>query len=303
MNEVIRAGGVVPYPDAELGYENALDELGRLFGDRGLARAVRNEADAFERKVREQTDPSSIRSRMSELLASDDGAEYRTDGGAEMTNDDAVRLFYAVSGRRRVDCAAQAESMRSAFCRYTETHPVRPATIYSIVESTEESLPAEAGETALVETHRDEHRRYLAEAITGLFPQDRIGRARRVRSLTSATAAIALLVILALTLMLPVVLTVMINRVSRDISDYEDTLHGLEATEERLQVELADKNDLQLIEKLATTKYGMVKLEIGTTNYLKLNSEDKIETFDPAADTGNPAVLALLSALGIRIGE
>lgn len=312
MTEVVRQNGW-KYPaldDGNTGYEEALGELGRRFSERGLALSARRESEAFDRKVAEGSDPSSLGARIGDVLSSSGGVDYRSGRDETMTNEDALRLFYDVSGRAVIDCRADADSMREAYLRYAESHPVRPASIYSIEEVGENGEAAGAliaGEAnqpaAVMTTMRDERRRYLQGAVSEWLPQDRIGRARSVRSFTGATAAISLIVILALTLMLPVILTVLINRTAREISADERELRTLEKTEERLAVELEDKNDLRLIEKIATEEYGMIRMDLGNACMLRLNYADAIECFDPEPRSGDAAFLALLSALGIRAGN
>lgn len=312
MNEQLTVCG--PACDPSVGYEAALCELGRLFRDRGLARSARLEAERFEHRVEEERDPASVGSRMSDLLVSDEGCGYRSERGRDggvMTNDDAIRLFFDVSGRRPIEAEAVTENapeMRAAYESYAQTHPIRPAAVYAVVDRMPEEqsgndlIPTD-GEAAAVIDRRAEDRRCLGNALLRLTPQDKIGKARRVRNYSGATAPIALIVFVALVLMLPVVLTVMINRASRDVSSYEKSLRDLSDTEEKLEAELAVRQDLLTIERIATEEYGMIRFELGKPTFLRLNDGDIVRSFDTDTEGENTAFLALLSALGIRFGE
>lgn len=285
-------------------FENALEELESRFSGRGLARLTRMETEAMDRREAEENDPASLSARVAALLTSGEGDAYRTGkrgNEACMTNEDAKRLFYGLSGHDRIDCKGNEAKMRAAYALYAERNPIRPASVYSITEiaadpsAGDETLPAPT-----LETPHDERIRRAGELVVRFLPQDRIGRASGVKSFAGVGAGIALIVILALSLMLPVVLSVMINRVSREISADEKTIRSLEQTEEYLEVALEEKNDLRMIGEIAADKYGMIRLDLGTSCYLKLSTGDRIEVFDPEEQPSEGAVLALLSALGIR---
>jgi len=78
---------------------------------------------------------------------------------------------------------------------------------------------------------------------------------------------------------------VQINESTVQISKLKANIVSLDKQKNELSFKLEKRNDLILIEKIATEKLGMVKLDQVTKKYVKIEHEDKIEVFDDNADS------------------
>lgn len=96
---------------------------------------------------------------------------------------------------------------------------------------------------------------------------------------------------------------VLINQMTREISDLQKQAATLSADEEKLELSLQEKNDLRVIEQIATNQLGMVKRDQIVQKYISMSSGDKIEVFDPSGDETDGAGATLLSAVGKNFSD
>ena len=86
------------------------------------------------------------------------------------------------------------------------------------------------------------------------------------------------------------------NSASGQYSDLQSNISTLAKQQSELQTALEVKNDLRMIEDIAVNKLGMVNKDLVTRQYVKLNDEDMIESFD--SEESNVGLSTLLSAIG-----
>lgn len=83
----------------------------------------------------------------------------------------------------------------------------------------------------------------------------------------------------------------------RQLSEAKETLAALEAERDDLTFKLEEKNDVRLVEKIATEKIGMVKEGAVTKRFISMSSGDTIEleAAGNAEETGASPLGSLLS--------
>lgn len=109
-------------------------------------------------------------------------------------------------------------------------------------------------------------------------------------------SALVTVIVCAMSLMLIVGSSVMMNGASGQYSDLQGDISTLAKQQSELQTALEVKNDLRMIEDIAVNKLGMVNKDLVTRQYVKLNDEDMIESFD--SEESNVGLSTLLSAIG-----
>lgn len=290
-------------------YEYALAALKARYAKRGVAGEA--QSAVAEQKTREA---ASVREnpeayRYGEIMEHDRYNRYRTgNGGSVMTVDDVQRIYKDETGK-----SVTAEVRRAALAAGNDAD-ARPASPYRVLEARvpdaanssefvgkRELVQSGATETlAKVECSDVSAYRRVDGIIRKWFPENKIIKAKGRKSI-NPMSAIAMSLIFCIVLVLPITLSVMLHETSSEIGALSEELREIETIADDLQVKLDDKNDLALIEELAINKYGMIKLEEGNSKYLRLNGMDMIESFDTNGD--NDVMLALLSALGIRVSD
>jgi hypothetical protein len=290
-------------------YEYALAALKARYANRGVAGEA--QSAVAEQKTREA---ASVREnpeayRYGEIMEHDRYNRYRTgNGGSVMTVDDVHRIYKDETGK-----SVTAEVRRAALAAGNDSD-ARPASPYRVLETrSADSTNSDdfAGKTQLVQNGATESvaKVEYSEAsaykrVDGIirkwFPGNKIVKANGKKSI-NPLSAIAMSLIFCIVLVVPITLSVMVHETSSDISELGEELREIETIADDLKVKLDDKNDLALIEDLAVNKYGMIKVEEGSSKYLRLNGMDMIESFDPNSD--NSVMLALLNALGIRVTQ
>ncbi len=209
-------------------------------------------------------------------------SEYR-DGVAYMTVDDAKAYIgdkYGVLPSERIRSVAAAASAR-------ENAPVPTKRELRIAKRRENHEKQVTGLVAIIG-------RWLPDTTTYS------AHGRRFRS--SSAAAVILVLVFAMIFALPIGINVLIAEENAELHRAEDRLHAQEEEIRRLEAELDSKNNSGELLELARDEYGMIPIGDATTHYLKLDPKDAIETFEVEKDE-LPGFLALLSALGINIGN
>ena len=112
----------------------------------------------------------------------------------------------------------------------------------------------------------------------------------------SAFAAIAAV---AVSLMLIVASSVLLTRAESRMSQLNEEISTAYSVANDLQAELETRDNLLLIRQIATEEYGMVNEEFVRTQYITMETEDSIETYEEEKNEG-AGLSALLSAIGIR---
>lgn len=249
--------------------------------------------------------------RLGEIMSGSKGRAYRTlseNGESYMTAEDYMRFI-------------QNETMIPQYgnrpgIKVSRTEDARPATVYTVRgfgsslsaserddASSECVITANGPILARVENCASTFSGAVTEFFNRWFPSHvTVKPDRRLRRrMASSAAGIAWVMIFAVVIALPITIGVLKSEASAELADKKDKLAALEKQEEMLEAEFESSLDLRLIEDLAVNEFGMIKLNESTVRILKLNDIDSIESFDASRSTS--PVPALLSALGIRIGE
>lgn len=110
-------------------------------------------------------------------------------------------------------------------------------------------------------------------------------------------ATVLTVIACAVSLMFIVGSSVMLNDASNEYVDMQREISALAEKENKLSLQLEEKNDLRKIEDVAVNKLGMVKKDLVTREYIKLNDGDVIEIYESSEE--NVGIANLLSAIGI----
>ncbi|NLK39719.1 MAG: hypothetical protein GX303_05690 [Clostridiales bacterium] len=107
---------------------------------------------------------------------------------------------------------------------------------------------------------------------------------------------LVVVVICALLLAFVVYSGVQISEMSREISNLQKQAASLSMEEKELELELEGKNDLRVIEKIATEELGMVKRDQILQKHISLSTGDRVEIYEEDQTAG--VRVNLLSAIG-----
>lgn len=290
-------------------YSAAIKSLG--FGDDEFE-AVKDIKAELERQVERENRSSSEYPesyRLADIMNSAGGNNYRSGdacGTRVMTYEDYMRLI--VSETRIPE---YGKTPRKTY----QVNP-RPATVYNVrgcgksltdeerSDSVRESVIGDGSiGVARVEASDTTVSGSVTRFIDQWFPAHTIVKPDKKyrRRVASSAAGIAWVMIFALVIALPITLGVLKSEAGSDLTAKKDKLAELESTEAQLAAELESSLDLREIEYIAVNELGMIKLNESTVRILRLNDIDTIESF--SEDKADSVVPALLSALGIRVGD
>ena len=138
-----------------------------------------------------------------------------------------------------------------------------------------------------------------AEARAKAIAADRAASKREVKVERTRVSLsfIAILIVSTLMIMAVIFSYAQLSSSSRELSDAKETLEALQAEREDLTFQLEQKNDVRLVEKIATEKIGMVKEGAVTKRFISMSSGDSIEleATGTAEETGGGTLGSLLS--------
>ena len=299
--------------------ENAYTALNGAFAERGLAGAVRiTLAEQERREIRTRLEnPSAY--IFEDIMQGGNSSKYRTgneDGRSFMTVDDLLRLYEDEDIRRRDRRTCVLSAMGSETAGKRMRFDCRPAHAYGIstaypMESGKLSAPAGMNRETVFDGNRETEMaveptrgkliKKVADAVRNLSGNIVTIKEKRTGRKTAATiAAVSLCFVFTLVLALPIALSVMINNESTELGTLKDSLRAKTAEVQSLEIELDRKNDRFILEDLAVNKYGMIELNLSAYKVMTVNAGDSVEVIDEEKKDTGGAVLALLSALGIR---
>ncbi len=113
---------------------------------------------------------------------------------------------------------------------------------------------------------------------------------------------ILMLALCATILMLLIYIGMNINNMTHEITSMNERAAELRSTQEALVMKLDEKNDLALIESIATSELGMVRRTAIEHRYASLSAEDSAVAYD-GDDGANPLISGLLSAFSEGLGK
>lgn len=95
-----------------------------------------------------------------------------------------------------------------------------------------------------------------------------------------------------------------IYQTTSEIAQLESDLAALKDQAAELELELEEKNDIRVIEQIATEELGMVKEDAVQRKYISLSDGERIDIIeDETAETGSPASGVLLSSIWSSLGN
>ncbi len=138
-----------------------------------------------------------------------------------------------------------------------------------------------------------------AEARAKAIAADRAASKREVKVERGRVSLsfIAILIVSTLMIMAVIFSYAQLSSSSKQVSDAKEKLETLQAEREDLAFRLEQKNDVRLVEKIATEKIGMVKEGAVTKRFISMSSGDSIEleATGTAEETGGGTLGSLLS--------
>ena len=136
-----------------------------------------------------------------------------------------------------------------------------------------------------------------AEARAKAIAADRAASKREVKVERARISLPFIAILLVSTLMIMAVIFsyAQLSSSSRQLSEAKETLSVLEAERDDLSFQLEQKNDIRLVEKIATEKVGMVTEGAVTKRFVPMSSGDTIEL--EATGTGEESGTGALGSL------
>ncbi|MBR3640268.1 MAG: hypothetical protein IKN50_06650 [Clostridia bacterium] len=118
-----------------------------------------------------------------------------------------------------------------------------------------------------------------AEARAKAIAADRAASRREIKVERARISLpfIAILLVSTLLVMAVIFSYAQLSSSSRQLSDAKETLSALETERKDLAFQLEQKNDIRLVEKIATEKIGMVKEGAVTKRFVSMSTGDTIE--------------------------
>ena len=110
------------------------------------------------------------------------------------------------------------------------------------------------------------------------------------------------LIISALVLSMVVYSGSLVNEKTRECVVMSRSISALESENAALALELAEKNDLAVIEDIAKNDFGMIKVAEAEQRYVDLEGENAISTFS-AESNDNTVTMHLLNVFGTKIND
>lgn len=144
-----------------------------------------------------------------------------------------------------------------------------------------------------METEKQASRSFFAEEAA---PEEiRVARKKMPKTF------LALLAFCTVMIMLIILSIAQFYQANREVSGLENTIKVLKETIDDLELKLDEKNDVRLIEQIATTEMGMVKEDAVQRKYVSMSDGERvdlIEDSDVAEDVGGGTMLSsIFSAL------
>lgn len=143
----------------------------------------------------------------------------------------------------------------------------------------------------------------LAEKNTKVLPaivaEEKVRTISDLNKKSFPTAAIFLSIICTMLFMYIIYNMVQINEYTVEQAELYKKIESLTATEKELKLEVDKRNDLRVIEKIATEEYGMVKKDKVTKLYVNVGAEDKSEAVESDSGTSAEGLIpSIMSAIG-----
>ena len=125
----------------------------------------------------------------------------------------------------------------------------------------------------------------------------------RVRRSPFPVGTIVLIIVFTLTLMATISSFAQLSEYRADISVLENTQTKLELDRSRLTGLVESREDVRVIEKIATQDIGMVSAELAKGRFVSLADSDRVEVIEDAPEKEDGVFATILSAIAVNLGE
>lgn len=103
--------------------------------------------------------------------------------------------------------------------------------------------------------------------------------------------------------MLVIMSVAQIYQTTREVSSLQNTIEELKENIDDLELQLDEKNDIRLIEQMATTEYGMVKEDSVQRQYLSMSDGERIDLLDTGTEPEEGGLGTMLSSFFSVLGK
>ena len=145
---------------------------------------------------------------------------------------------------------------------------------------------------------REKEKAVLAE---GKSRQKAAGRRSIIRDRSQKNSYlpefIAFTLIGTLLLLLIIGLSARINETTKQVSDLQGRVIELTELEKDLSLKLEVKNDIRIIEEMASREFGMVKADNLTKEHVSINNDDKVVVYEES-ETAQEVFSTVMSIIG-----
>ena len=126
----------------------------------------------------------------------------------------------------------------------------------------------------------------------------------RVKKKVIPPVFVAMLLVSTLMIMFLVMSISEIYETTNEIAMLEEQIATLKADAEDLKIQLEEKNDIRVIEEIATTQLGMTKEDSTQRKYVSLSDGERIDIIEVETDeeTGGVLLSSIFSAIGDFFG-
>lgn len=192
-----------------------------------------------------------------------------------------------------------AKAQRVNVQQTSAQRPARPAQKASVQSKpvqkmAQKSAPKAAPKAAKLPSQIKNEPSKIRRAVENIADISVGATRRNFRRLPAAT--LVTIVACMMSLVLLVGSTVMTGDITNEYSTLKNEVNALANQENKLMTELDIKNDLRVIESIAINKLGMVSRDLISRNYIKLDEEDMIESFEePETNVGLSTLLSAIA--------
>lgn len=273
----------------EVSMEPLMAAMSDRYASRGIAKAVRRDAEGQIERERETRELAPDAYRLSQYSDRAVNGLWRR-GKSSMDVEDLVR--YAEETRRM-----RVSDADFSICEEPEgAAPVRDLTAPT-EEQLLEQLPTERKTLQSVAALPAAFCQRVKEGLPEWFDLSAADTSKNRRSFP--LSAFVSLAVVAVCLMLIVAGNVMVTHAEDSLNLLTVEIDALAAEVADLEAEMNVQTDLLLIREIAIDEYGMVGEEHVRMDYVTLHGEDVIEAFD-GDDGERVGLAAILSAIGIK---
>ena len=268
--------------------------LCRRYKDRGIAAHVRLDAKRQERNEALSHAMAPGAYIMAEKVSDGKADKYRTGlykGERYMTADDFIRYYH---------------DQRSYKMPNYNVREYVPAKAEDKAEVAGGQSPKKALWLTMTEQMPQSVRKYLESPATEKlgelsrewFPIEKEERCVKAEHSKLPAGVMGAMLAVTLSCLMIIGSSVMVSLSVREVSILQDELNALDKQYTMLNTELALKNDMLEIERIAVEEYNMVRADYVSAQVLTTESENKVEVYETKGDFGR-GLSNLLSAIGI----